>query len=444
MRWVSPAGRPSAWFSCPVARSSNKLRRKSASPTPRLSAPRTSWARSFATDPAAQPASGGAQLLGTYNNEGPTWREVGPSLCLYCTRSRNHAGPPSQAVHAVAVSDLHEDVEQRRRPNEQCGGPDVCPHQAGSDHGDRTSALNKGAGHRIVEVGAAGSGAGGGNCAVLELHHLSDARAIAWVLDPDPPQCSRPITCLTGRGANDDVTSCIEAVAGSRKVGQLDRGTVRRPSLDQASRIEAQHTVIARQLVGEGTPGQLTRLVAHRDDLGDQRVGLAGVELPPADPADLAVLLVGAEQPIRVDHDVKGRLNATGNDRRVDIPSPDVDADRHPHDLPDPRAPAHTTATDGEPYEPPSGVRGMTGLSGWARWLRPGPVPVLLPTAPSGHWDEPRTRSGDVPASSRRSPTAWLRPARSPQRSAGTRSPARPTVEPPLSNPPAGASCARR
>jgi len=115
---------------------------------------------------------------------------------------------------------------------------------------------------------------------VLELHNLSDARAITRVLDPDPPRCSRPFACLTGRGADDDVTSRIEAVAGSRKVGQLARGPVRRPPLDQASRIEAQHTVIARQLVGEGAVSQLTRLVAHRDDLRDQRVGLTGSSSP--------------------------------------------------------------------------------------------------------------------------------------------------------------------
>ena len=60
------------------------------------------------------------------------------------------------------------------------------------------------------------------------------------------------------------------------------------------------------------------------------RVGVARFELAPADPADLTVGLVGAEQPIRVVHNVKGRLDAMGDGRRVDIPSPNVDADGIP------------------------------------------------------------------------------------------------------------------
>jgi hypothetical protein len=51
--------------------------------------------------------------------------------------------------------------------------------------------------------------------------------------------------------------------------------------------------------------------VAQPDDLPDQRVALVGVELAPADSADLSVVLVGAEQPIRLAHQVKRGLNAT-------------------------------------------------------------------------------------------------------------------------------------
>ena len=52
--------------------------------------------------------------------------------------------------------------------------------------------------------------------------------------------------------------------------------------------------------------------MAQPDDLPDQRVALVGVELaPPADSADLSVVLVGAEQPIRLAHQVKRGLNAT-------------------------------------------------------------------------------------------------------------------------------------
>ena len=83
--------------------------------------------------------------------------------------------------------------------------------------------------------------------------------------------------------------------------------------LYQARRIEARHTVVAGQLVGEGTLGQLACLMAQRDDLPDQRVGLGGVELAPADPADLTVVLVGAEQSIRLAQKVKRRLHTKGH-----------------------------------------------------------------------------------------------------------------------------------
>ena len=99
-----------------------------------------------------------------------------------------------------------------------------------------------------------------------------------------------------------------------------------------------------RQLVGEGTFGELACLVAQRDDLRDQWVGVTRIKLSPADPAHLTVVLVGAEQPVSFAQKVKCALNARNHLGRVDVRAPNVDADRHTHDLLDPGTATHRWA----------------------------------------------------------------------------------------------------
>ena len=117
-----------------------------------------------------------------------------------------------------------------------------------------------------------------------------------------PAMALPAIAGLTGRGANDDVTSCIEAVAGSRKVGQLARGPVRRPPLDQP---------VGSKPSTPSSPGSWSVKAPLVDSPAwwhtETTSGSAsGVEFPSANPAVLAVALVGAEQRIRLVQDVKG------------------------------------------------------------------------------------------------------------------------------------------
>ena len=156
------------------------------------------------------------------------------------------------------------------------------------------------------------------------------------------------IAGLTGRGANDDVTSCIEAVAGSRKVGQLARGPVRRPPLDQP---------VGSKPSTPSSPGSWSVKAPLVDSPAwwhtETTSGSAsGVEFPSANPAVLAVALVGAEQRIRLVQDVKGAASTpratTGESTSpartwMLIGSPMICLTR---------APAHATASDGDPHEP--------------------------------------------------------------------------------------------
>jgi hypothetical protein len=73
--------------------------------------------------------------------------------------------------------------------------------------------------------------------------------------------------------------------------------------------------VIVWQLVGEHPLGELARLPTQRDDLLDQRIGVRRIELTPADPADLTVFAVRAEQTICFMQKVKRVFNHVSHHR---------------------------------------------------------------------------------------------------------------------------------
>jgi hypothetical protein len=162
---------------------------------------------------------------------------------------------------------------------------------------------------------SAGRCARGGHTTVTELHDLSNPGAVARVLDADPPHRRGPTLGFDEVATNHDVAASVEAEGRCRNISQPACGSFSSPPLHQAGRIKAQHVVIIWQLVGERALGELTSLLAGQDDLPHEWVGLRLVELTPANAVDLAVLLVGAEQPICFSQQVKGLFNDTNHVR---------------------------------------------------------------------------------------------------------------------------------
>ena len=81
--------------------------------------------------------------------------------------------------------------------------------------------------------------------------------------------------------------------------------------------------VRAVQLVGQAARNVSDDVRAVNPDIPwHQIIGMRRIELTPADPADLAVIPVGAEQPICFSQQIKRILNDVSNHWRVDILAP--------------------------------------------------------------------------------------------------------------------------
>ena len=216
-------------------------------------------------------------------------------------------------------------------PRDRGRGPDVGPQQRRPDDGGRQHLGHGLAGVRVEDVRAARRDPGRRHTAVGQRHGGQDARPVPRVLDPDPPRVR------VGAGPDQDVAARPDRRGRTVHVIERPGCASDRPGLDQAGRVEDPWPP------GHGVPGVEPPVRADQGDLAqpvhlaDGRVGGGQVELTALDPADLRVVPVGAE------HRLGGpQIGEQGGHGVLGLGPPgartaQVHADRHPHDLLDPR-----------------------------------------------------------------------------------------------------------
>ena len=111
----------------------------------------------------------------------------GPPCHLCPLRSARPAAAPERRSRGSRCA-LGGEGLARARPSRRRGPWPRCPPRAGSARSpSRTRPADQLTGRRVVEVGAAGSGAGGRHRAARQRHGARDPLPVERVLDADPP-----------------------------------------------------------------------------------------------------------------------------------------------------------------------------------------------------------------------------------------------------------------
>ena len=204
-------------------------------------------------------------------------------------------------------------------------------------HGRGTRPADHPSAGRVVEVGTAGRGAGGGHRAAGQRDDLGGAGQVGGVLDADPPgDRVRPLVGEVLVGDDGEVAGAVHARGDAGQVGEQGGRALDRPALDQAGGVEDEVARVAGQQHRERAAGDPGGLAADLERLGDQRVALLDGQLPAAQPHDLGVVAPGGEDPVHLAQGREGRGHRVGGLRRVHAGATQVDAHRDPHDLLDP------------------------------------------------------------------------------------------------------------
>ena len=206
-----------------------------------------------------------------------------------------------------------------------------------------------------------------------------------------------------GASPGDDVAAGVDAEGSRPRGGEPLRRAGDRPALDEAGRVEA-----AGGAHGEEAARRALERQAAREHLVDLGAALGEGELAAVEPADVAVVAVGAEDRVDLAQPVEGRLDVAPSGSR------EVDADRHSHDVADlgPKRRRHERI--GARWESPGQPRALRELSGCAQALPSAAADGIGMTAPSAPVAAAATALAEAPAPRPPAPSAPAPPARAP------------------------------
>jgi hypothetical protein len=190
----------------------------------------------------------------------------------------------------------------------------------------------------IHDVLAAGVCTGRGDRELSgRLDHSSDLLRVQWVLDADPPGELRNCTAANAHVATGADRVVVETGVVENRCSAIDRPALHEPGgIDGAGR--CLHVEV---------PGRLlAQLLAALQDVSYERMSILAPQLAAVDPADLAVVLVGAEGVV---HPVQPLEELLERGARLGVVA-DVDDDRQAHDVLDSTYPGECRRSDGHAF----------------------------------------------------------------------------------------------